>query len=160
MDDLIVVNSRKFDGRVSKSWQAELIDRRTDLLICRGVFDRDIDHRKLGFISRGTISYEFYWLEKWFNVFRFHEPDGALRSYYCNIAMPPIFENEMLEYVDLDIDVIADPYLKHEVLDLDEFDEHMVKFAYPPDIVRKAKESVNELIALIETRGFPFDYGA
>ncbi|MGH9819938.1 MAG: DUF402 domain-containing protein, partial [Pyrinomonadaceae bacterium] len=128
MDDPILVKSRKFDGRISKSWHVKLIERQGDLLICRGIFDLDVDHRKLGFIRRGTISYEFYWLDKWFNVFRFHHPDGGLRGYYCNVAMPPTFENGRLEYIDLDIDVIADRDLKHETLDLDEFEEHTLRF--------------------------------
>jgi protein associated with RNAse G/E len=158
VDEPINIISRKFDGRISKSWQAELIERRDDLLIVKGLFDLDVNHRKLGFIKRGTVSYEFYWPERWYNVFRFHEPEGNLRSYYCNIATPPTFENGTLDYIDLDIDVLADPDLNYEVLDLEEFEERTVKLGYTNEILERSRRSLNELIALIENHQFPFDY--
>lgn len=154
----IVVNSRKFDGRIAKSWEADLIERRDDVLILKGVFDSDIDHKKLGFIKHGTVSYEFYWADRWYNVFRFHEPDGHLRSYYCNVATPSVFENGKLDYIDLDIDVLADASLRYEILDLDEFEERAVEMNYPKEILDRSKSSLDELITLIESRQFPFDY--
>ena len=62
-----------------------------------GVFDLEVEHPDLGIIRRGTVSYEYYWLDQWYNVFRFENPDGPLRNYYCNVNMPPVFANNVLD---------------------------------------------------------------
>jgi protein associated with RNAse G/E len=122
-----------------------------------GVFDRDVEHADLGTIRRGTVSYEYYWLDRWYNVFRFHEADGRFRNYYCNINMPPTFEGNVLDYVDLEIDLLVWPGGKVEVLDLDEFEENSLKFGYSPQLVRNAEVAVAELTAMIQRDEFPFN---
>ncbi|MGI8639566.1 MAG: DUF402 domain-containing protein [Pyrinomonadaceae bacterium] len=153
---LITINSRKFDGKIHRSWKAELIKQENFLLTFVGEFDKEIEHPHLGVIRRGTISYEFYWLDRWYNVFRFHEPDGDLRNFYCNINMPPAFEKRILDYVDLDIDVLVWKDFSFEVLDLDEFEENAVKYKYSPAIYDKANESLAELTVMIKKKSFPF----
>lgn len=157
MSDQITINSRKFDGRISKTWHAELTQQDDTILIFTGVFETAVDHRKLGYIRKGTVSREYYWTDKWYNVFRFIEPEGELRNYYCNVATPPTFEDGILDYIDLDIDVLADANLNYEVLDLDEFEERRVTLGYTPEIIERSKRSLDELIRLLETRQFPFD---
>lgn len=158
MGEPVIIRSRKYDGRISKSWQAELIEKSRDVLLFKGVFDFDVNHEKLGFIRRGTISYEYYWPEKWYNVFRFHQPEGELRGFYCNVAMPPRFGDEEMDYIDLDLDILANPDLSYELLDMDEFEEHTTEFGYPAEVVEKAMSGLSELIGLIENRQFPFNH--
>ena len=155
---MVTINSRKFDGRISKSWTAELCEQSVDLLTFKGVFEMDVDHPKLGFIHRGTVSYEFYWPDEWFNIFRFHEPSGEVRNFYCNVAMPPTYGNGELNFVDLDLDVLVEKDLKYEVLDVEEFEERSVLYVYPKEVVERAHKSVEELIGLIEGRAFPFNF--
>ena len=152
----ITINSRKFDGNIHRSWKAELIEQKDSLLVLVGEFDREIKHAHLGVIRRGTISYEYYWLDRWYNIFRFHEPDGELRSFYCNVSLPPTYENGVLDYVDLDIDVLVWKDFSLVVLDLDEFAENAEKYRYPTEVFDKAKESLAELKVMIEKKLFPF----
>ena len=151
----IKINSRKYDQRIRRSWLGGLIKQTGTLLVLVGIFEFDMDHADLGLIRQGTVSFEHYWLDRWYNIFRFHEPDGRLRNYYCNISMPPTFENDVLDFVDLDIDVVVWPDNRYEVLDLDDFAQNKVKFSYPKDIVEKAEESVAEVLALIEKGQLP-----
>jgi protein associated with RNAse G/E len=153
----VTINSRKFDGTIHRTWNANLIERKDTLLIFVGEFEREVKHSHLGVIGRGTISYEFYWLDRWFNVFRFHEPDGKLRNFYCNINMPPRFENNVLDYVDLDIDVLVWKDFSIEILDMDEFAENSKKFNYSMIIKNRTNESLKKILELIENRDFPFD---
>ena len=154
----ITINSRKYDGRLHRSWQATLIEQSTSRLKFVGEFDQEIIHQHLGVIRRGTVSYEYYWLERWYNVFRFHEPDGEFRNFYCNINLPPIFNNDVLDYVDLDIDVLVWKDFSYSILDLDEFEENAVIFKYPTELITKIKMNLKELIHQIEHRKFPFDF--
>lgn len=150
------INARKFNGEIHRSWQADLIEQRDSLLIFVGRFEKEIRHPKLGVIRRGTISYEYYWLDRWFNVFRFHEPEGELRNFYCNINLPPSFETNVLDYIDLEIDVLVSENFDVEILDRDEFEENSKIFNYSADLKTKTFETLDELLKIIENRAFPF----
>ncbi len=158
LNKTVTINSRKFDGAIHRSWQAEFVEQKNTLLIFKGVFAEEIKHSHLGVIRRGTISYEYYWLDRFYNVFRFHEPDGEFRNFYCNVNLPPKFENGVLDYIDLDIDVVVWKDFSIKILDLDEFEESSKKFNFTEELIIKTKSSLEELLRLIENRDFPFDY--
>ena len=125
------------------------------MLVFVGVFDEAVTHADLGVIAKGTISYEYYWSDRWYNIFRFHGPDGAFRNYYCNVSMPPVFENGVLDYVDLDIDVLVWPDSSHQILDEAEYEENALKFEYPETIRLNVRRALAEIISLIENRSLP-----
>ena len=151
----ITVNSRKYDGKVRRTWTGGIVSESDDLIVLVGRFEFDVLHNDIGSIREGTVSFEHYWLDRWYNVFRFHEPDGALKCYYCNVAMPPTFDGLVIDYVDLDIDVITWPDKTREILDLDDFERNTIKFGYPDDIRGSALTALDELAALIDADGLP-----
>ena len=153
----ILINSKKFDGKICKSWRAELIEKENFLLCFKGIFDQEIKHSELGIIRRGTISYEYYWLDRWFNIFKFYEPDGVFRNFYCNINQPPTFENNVLEYVDLDIDVIVWKDFSVKILDIDEFETNSKKYDYSDELKRNADIALATVLQNIEDKNFPFN---
>ncbi len=154
---IVTINSRKFDGTIHKTWTAKLISQKNKLLTLIGEFQKEVRHPHLGIIRRGTISYEFYWLDEWFSIFRFHESDGSLRNFYCNINAPPKFENNSLDFVDLDIDVLVWKNFSIEILDVNEFEENCKKFSYSSEIKNKTEVSLKKILILVENRDFPFD---
>jgi uncharacterized protein len=156
MKQPFVINSRKFDGRIHRSWKAELVEETADYWIFLGEFEHEVSHPNLGVIRRGTVSYEYYWKHKWFNIFRFHEPQGDLRNFYCNINQPPVLSGGVLDYVDLDIDVLLWKDFSFEILDLDEFEHNRNLFRYSDEMVFKCRESLDELLSMIKERKFPF----
>lgn len=157
LEKSITINSRKFDGAVNRSWKCDLAERNGSLLVFIGIFDLEVKHADLGIIRRGTVSYEYYWLDRWYNVFRFHEPDGEFRNYYCNINIPPRFQDGILDYVDLDIDVLVWPDGSFKILDRDEFEVNSIKFQYPAELREASERALNEVLHLIETSQFPFN---
>ena len=154
----ITVNSRKYDGRVRRTWTGGLASWSDDLIVLVGRFDQDVQHSDLGSISKGTASFEHFWPGRWYNIFRFHEPDGALKAWYCNVAMPATFDGKVLDFVDLDIDVVVWPDMRYEVLDRDDFERNSTQYGYPSDVFEKVEETVEEIGALVESRSFPFDF--
>jgi uncharacterized protein len=153
----VTINSRKSDGLIHKSWKAELLSETDELLTFVGIFEKEITHPHLGVIRRGTVSYEFYWKNRWFNIFRFHEPEGELRNFYCNLNEPPRFENGVLDYVDLDIDVLIWKDFSLQILDLDEFEAHALKYGYSATLLENVEAGLKELLSMIEKKAFPFD---
>lgn len=152
-----LINSKKADGKINKSWKADLLDKRDSLLLFRGVFDREITHSDLGVIRPGTISLEYFWLDEMFNIFKFFEPEGAFRNFYCNVCLPPTFENGVLEYVDLDIDVIVSSDFSHTILDMEEFETNALQFGYSQEIKLNAELGLENILQKIRDRNFPFD---
>ena len=147
----------KYDGTLHRTWDADLIRREGSLVVLDAKFPAEIVHELLGTIASGTHSLEYYWLDRWYNVFRFSEPTGELKNYYCNVNAPPSFDGRVLSYVDLDIDVLVEPNFSYRVLDLAEFEQNAERYAYPIEIQKNARRAVAELIDLIESRSFPFD---
>lgn len=155
--DEIVVSVRKYDGREHRRWRARVAKREGQLLILDAVFEEAIEHQLLGTIARGTVSTEYYWLDRWYNVFRFSDNKGELKSFYCNVNQPPSFDGHVLSYIDLDIDVLVAPDLTYKILDLDDFETNVGAYAYPEDVQANAHGALQELTKLIEARAFPFD---
>lgn len=155
--EIYTIVSKKFDGTIHRQWQAELIGRKEKLLMFVGVFDSEINHEHLGVIRRGTISYEFYWLDCWYNVFRFHEPDGTLRNFYCNINLPPRLIGDTLEYVDLDVDILVWNDFSFQILDMDEYQANAKIYLYDGELQQNVQTATTALLKKINEKTFPFE---
>ena len=155
--DSITVRVLKYDGAEYRRWNARMAKREGPLMILDAEFEVDVQHESLGEIPKGTRTAEYYWLNRWYNIFRFLDDDGATRLFYCNVNTPPICDNEVLTYIDLDIDVLVQPDLSYQVLDLEEFEVNAERYRYSAEVKTKARVAVDELIAMIESRQFPFD---
>jgi len=153
----ILVSVLKYDGCEHRRWPARIAKIEGPLLVLDAVFEDEIEHDLLGTISSGTISTEYYWLDRWYNVFRFSDPDRRLKNYYCNVNQPPSFDGRVLSYIDLDIDVLVAPDLTYKILDVEDFEENARRYAYPDEVQANARRAVDELTGLIESRTFPFN---
>jgi protein associated with RNAse G/E len=153
----IIVRLLKYDGTEYRRWNARITLCHESLIALDAEFEFDVQHHLLGDIRRGTRTLEYYWLDRWYNVFRFLEDDGETRLYYCNVGTPPALENDTLSYIDLDVDILVQPDLSYQVLDLEEFETNAERYGYSDEVELRARKAVEELISLIETRQFPFD---
>ncbi len=152
----LTVRVLKYDGAEYRRWNARLARRDGSLIVLDAEFEFDVQHHLLGDIQRGTRTIEYYWLDRWYNVFRFLHESDETRSFYCNVNMPPRLEDGVLTYVDLDIDILVQPDLSYQVLDLEEFAANAARYGYSEETKRHANAAVAELISMIETRQFPF----
>ena len=152
----IVVSVLKYDGSEHRRWPARIAMMDGPLLVLDAVFEDEVEHDLLGTISSGTISKEYYWLDRWYNVFRFSDPDRRLKNYYCNVNQPPSFDGRVLSYIDLDIDVLVAPDLTYKILDVEDFEENARRYAYPEEVQASARQALADLTGLIESRAFPF----
>jgi uncharacterized protein len=153
----VTVRTYKYDGTEHRHWHAQLSLQQDSLIILDAKFEEEIQHPLLGIISPETTSIEYYWLDRWYNIFRFVQPGGELRNYYCNINVPPVFQKNVLSYIDLDIDILVAPDFSYSILDQDEFAINAERFNYPIEVRRRSLKALEELVALIEKRAFPFN---
>jgi len=147
----------KYNGIEHRRWPARIVRIEGSLLVLDAVFEDEIEHDLLGTIASGTISTEHYWLDRWYNVFRFSDSHGKLKKYYCNVNQPPSFDGRVLSYIDLDIDVLVAPDLTYKVLDLEDFEENARRYSYPQEVQTNALLALAELGGLIESKAFPFN---
>ncbi|HEX9917530.1 MAG TPA: DUF402 domain-containing protein [Pyrinomonadaceae bacterium] len=157
---VVLVQARKFDGRLHREWRARLLAQSDSLLIVEGVVEEEIRHPQLGLIAPGTLSTEYYWTDRRYSIFRFREPSGELRNYYCNINLPAEFDGRVLTFVDLDIDVLVAPDFSRRILDEDEFEANALRYRYPAEVRDAVPHALAELLYLIERRDYPFDWSA
>jgi len=146
-DDEIVVRVYKYDGREHRRWRARVREQVGPLIVLDAVFAEEVEHELLGKIVSGTISKEYYWRDRWYNVFRFSD------RFYCNVTEPPRFDGSILTYVDLDIDILVEQDFSYRILDLEDFET----YPYPAEVQQKARQAVTELSGLIAARAFPFN---
>jgi protein associated with RNAse G/E len=154
--DAITVRVLKYDGAEYRRWNARLERHENSLIVLHAAFDEEVQHDLLGNISCGTRTIEYYWLDHWYNVFRFLEEDSTTKLFYCNVNVPPTISGGVLSYIDLDIDILVQPDFSYQVLDLEEFTDNAARYGYSEQIKRQAHSAVDELVSLIEARQFPF----
>ena len=154
--DHITVQVLKYDGSESRRWTATIARTEGPMIVLDAEFDCDVQHHLLGEILRGTRTVEYYWLDRWFNVFQFLDNEGGTRLYYCNVGAPPKVEGDVLSYVDLDLDLLVQPDLCYQLLDTEEFATNAERWSYSAETRRQAAASVAELESMIRKRQFPF----
>lgn len=153
---MITVRACKYDGSEHRTWPATILRQEGTLLVLDAKFDQEIQHDLLGTIALGTTSIEYYWLDRWYNIFRFAEPTGELRNYYCNVNFPPTFDGRVLSYIDLDLDILLEADFSYRIVDLEDFELNAERYGYSTEIQTGARRALKELLKLIETRSFPF----
>jgi hypothetical protein len=154
------VHATNYDG--SDHWRhpALLLRLTHDLLITSTLAGQEVQ-REGGIYVSPFETNGHYWPDRWYNVIRLEQPGKGLSGFYCNVASPVRFDGEAVRYVDLQLDVrvyaAADGSLSYAVLDEDEFEAARVRFGYDDLLVERCRRAVEELIALVEARRFPFE---
>ena len=154
--DQLTVRVLKYDGTEYRRWGARLSRREGSLLVLDAEFEYDVQHDLLGAIQSGSRTIEYYWLNRWYNIFRFMNDKNVTRQYYCNVNMPPSLKGTVLTYIDLDIDILVQPDFSFQVLDLEEFEENARRYGYSEEVKSKARAAVDKLVFMVESRQFPF----
>ncbi|HTI15131.1 MAG TPA: DUF402 domain-containing protein [Dictyobacter sp.] len=83
-----------------------------------------LNEKDLGYtqFQRGDIFTEYYYTQRWFNIFDIAQADGQRKGWYCNITEPAHITTTTIEQIDLYLDVWVDPTGKTLLLDEDEFE--------------------------------------
>ncbi len=99
----------------------------------------------------------FFTDRPWNVVVRWHA-DWRFEEHYVNIAEPATWDGRVLNWVDLDLDIINRPTMPEPKLDdEDEFERHRVKWSYPQGLVDRAWGAVEEVWGMIKRADCPFD---
>lgn len=143
------VTVRKFlyDGTPNYVWEGRLVEEDEDVVVLEAYFTRD--RRDLGYVvfERGDLFVEFYYLNRWYNVFQIYSGQGDLKGWYCNVTRPATLVNRELRFTDLALDLFAYADGTSLALDVEEFEEQALTL-YSADDTARARAAFQELLEL------------
>lgn len=143
----LVVQKLLYDGSKQYRWSGLVLEQDRELLLFGAEFQ--YDSRDLGYVvfEKGDIFYEFYYFDRWYNVFQIYSAGGELKGWYCNITSPAHIADGELTFIDLALDLFVYPDGRFLVLDQGEFDD-LAATTYRPEDVEEAKRALGELVQL------------
>ena len=162
----VTVRATNYDGAAHWVHAATLLEARDDGFVQTQTHAGLVVARERGTFTSPYNTKGHYWQDRWFNVIRLETHDSTtklwkLDGFYCNIASPVTFDGATVGYIDLQLDVrvfaATDGSLSFRILDEDEFDEAKVRYAYPEDLIARCWSAVDQCIAMVKSRQFPFD---
>jgi hypothetical protein len=94
--------------------------------------------------------------QRWW-IATFHGEPRAWVAVYVDITTPPVWDDDTVRTVDLDLDVIRRVDGDVFVDDEDEFAEHRISLGYPDEVVQGATSSCDRVKALMMRGEAPYD---
>src|SRR5439155_20569848 len=95
------------DGSQAYAWDGTVLRCDASGLVLRAESNVDLVEREFATFRRGDVFFEFYYFDRWDNVFEISTADGIPKGWYCNLGMPARLDSQTgaLSYVDLALDV-------------------------------------------------------
>jgi uncharacterized protein len=119
----IKVQKKNPAGEVTYEYEGMLLKRDDHSIVLEAFFDRaDLSFLDVVF-KTGDRFVEYYYTDRWYNIFEVHDrDDGTVKGWYCNIGKPAVFDDGVVSYIDLALDLWVSTSGKQTVLDEDEFE--------------------------------------
>ena len=151
------ITIRKLDhaGHQVTAYPGQVLQRDDSAIVLRTSWDRaPLD---LGFVilEPGDRWTEYFYADRWYNIFEIRASDGRLKGWYCNVTRPARISATEVSAEDLALDLWVAPDGKTQALDEDEFDA----LSLPPAERKAARSALVELQALVAQKAAPFDAG-
>jgi len=155
--DILRIHSYKHDGRIHRAWdEATVLYIDDEILVCGNnktkVTEGDGRHHK----TKEPAIMIFY-KHNWFNVIGQLKKQGLF--YYCNIASPYLIDEDVIKYIDYDLDLRVFPDGGFKVLDRNEYKYHKTMMGYSPNIDKIIRHELSALIELKRKETGPFTKG-
>ena len=152
----VVTIAFKHNGKVHRTWyQTYLIEDCDDYVAVGSThsFVIEADGRKWHAIEPAV---SIFMKNEWFNVVCMIKSSGI--NYYVNIASPSVYEDNMIKYIDYDLDFKVDSEYQIKVLDEFEYKKHKKLFNYSEELDEVIRYNFNKIKKKIENKEFPFSH--
>ena len=121
MEFMITVIKQNPEGKAQLRYQGTIIKHLPYGVILQASWTYPM--RDLGYtrFEPGDRFIEYYYTNRWFNIFDIANADETRKGWYCNITEPAVIFDDRIEQVDLLLDVWVNPEGNYLILDEDEF---------------------------------------
>lgn len=140
-------------GEIAVTYEGDLAERLPDGVRIEARWTRKTLPLGYTTFETGDHFIEWYFTDRWYNIFEIHAATGSLKGWYCNVAEPATITRDAISCRDLYLDVWVDPSGAARVLDEDEFEQDSYLDA---SVRRHAREAVDELLTMVARRTYPF----
>jgi|SRR5690349_10270870 len=149
----VKVQKKNPAGAVTYQYEGQILSRDEHSIVLEALFDR-ADMPFMDVIFRtGDRFVEYYFSDRWYNIFVIYDrDDGKIKGWYCNISKPAVFEDAVVSYVDLALDLWVSTDGKQTVLDEDEFET----LGLDEELRMSALKGLDELKGLFKNNNPPF----
>lgn len=146
---MITVVKQDPRGKTQLRYQGEIVESLPDRIILQATWTHP--PRDLGYIQfePGDCFTEYFYTDRWFNIFDITSADGTRKGWYCNVAEPAIIFDHRVEQIDLILDVWVSPDGKPLILDEDEF---VAASTLSDEQRERARQGLQAILQLLETR--------
>ena len=152
---IITVNKLNPIGEKTIQYQGEVLERLADGIIIQAYWKHS--PKDLGYVcfEPGDLFIEYYYTNRWFNIFEISNASNERKGWYCNIAEPAEINEDQILQKDLLLDVWVNPRGETLILDEDEFEADRML----DDAQRQgAREGLRDLLQIITAQLAPFSY--
>ncbi|MBR1416944.1 MAG: DUF402 domain-containing protein [Bacilli bacterium] len=153
--DVLTIHCYKHDGKLHRTWdEATILDISDDILVC-GNNKTTVNESDGRVHKTNEPAILFFYKKRWFNII------GQLKSqglfYYCNIATPYLIDDNIIKYIDYDLDLRVFPDGAFRVLDRNEYNYHRKLMNYPEELDMILKRELTDLINMKKQKISPFN---
>lgn len=153
--DNLELHCYKHNGRInSVSDKITVLDIKDDYIVC-GDFKTKITESDGTSHKTKEPAIMFFYKNRWFNILAQLKKNGLY--YYCNIATPYLIDENVIKYIDYDLDLRVYPDGEYKILDKNEYKYHKKIMHYTDELDLVVKSELQELIKMKEINSFPFD---
>jgi hypothetical protein len=153
--DILTINCYKHNGILNQvSEEAMVLEVTEDRLICANDRTKITEDDGRSYRTKETAILVFY-KKNWFNIIAQLKKQGLF--YYCNIASPYIIENNIIKYIDYDLDLRVFPDGGFRILDRNEYKYHKRIMNYSTELDKVIEEELQTLIAMKRANNGPFE---
>lgn len=118
-----IITVRKLDhtGRQVTAYPGQVLRRDEHSIVLHTGWDRA--PMDLGFVvlEPGDHWTEYFYADRWYNIFEICASDGRLKGWYCNVTRPAHITGDEVAAEDLALDLWVAPDGETQLLDEDEF---------------------------------------
>ncbi len=121
MEETVRVYKLNPDGSEKLHYDGVVLRRTATEIVLRAPWVRG--EYPLGYVTfePGDVFVEYFYADRWYNVFAIHGADGRFKGWYSNVTRPAVFGPGEVRAEDLALDVWVWPDRRMLVLDEDEF---------------------------------------
>lgn len=146
---MITIIKQDPEGAEMLRYQGEVIERSPTRVIIQAVWSnppKDLGYTRF---EAGNAFTEYYYSDRWFNIFAILGVDGKRKGWYCNVAQPAVIFDDHIEQIDLFLDVWVNPQGQPLLLDEDEF---VAATTLSEEQRKGARAGLQALLELLATR--------
>ena len=150
---IINVQAYKHDGELYRQWNGALVfDDTKDCLVLILPQTKVIKNNGQHWRTKEPTLWYFPKHNQFYNATALIRKNGYY--IYTNLASPFVFENNTLKFIDYDLDIKYYPGSSIQVVDVEEYKRHIIKYNYSKEVCNKIEDTKNKLLRMIHNKEF------